>query len=72
MPPKKRELKAELRKAGFTVDPGKGSHTKWRHARMPGFRVTLSGRDGDDALHYEIEAVREALARLREVEREEP
>jgi predicted RNA binding protein YcfA (HicA-like mRNA interferase family) len=72
MPPKKRELKAEPRKAGFRVEPGKGSHTNWRHPRLPGFRVTLSGHDGDDARHYEMEAVREALERLRAVERESP
>src|SRR3712207_2915888 len=49
MPPKYRELKAELRKAGFALGSGNGSHTNWRHPLVPGLRVTLSGNDGDDA-----------------------
>jgi len=48
MPKKIRELKAELRKAGFRWRPGKGSHTVWAHplADKP---VVLSGADGRDA-----------------------
>lgn len=68
MPPKNRELKAELEGLGFARQPGKGSHTNWRHPRLPGFRVTLSGRDGDDARRYHVEAVREAVAKLRKVQ----
>ncbi len=68
MPEKYRELKSDLQKAGFTVTPGKGSHTNWRHPLLPGTRVTLSGQDGADARRYHIEQVREALAQLRGVE----
>jgi hypothetical protein len=31
MPPKIRQLKASLLKAGFTIRAGKGSHTVWHH-----------------------------------------
>jgi predicted RNA binding protein YcfA (HicA-like mRNA interferase family) len=54
-----------LRSAGWTeiLGGGKGSHTKWAHAKIAR-RVTLSGRDGDDAHHYQerdvAKAVREA------------
>jgi len=68
MPRKIRELKADLRRAGFVVEPGKGSHTRWRHRRVPG-RITLSGGDGDDALPYQEKDVRTTLRTLREAER---
>jgi len=49
MPPKIRKLKADLNKAGFYSRPGKGSHMVFRHHADPSLRVTVSGRDGDDA-----------------------
>ena len=52
MPRKLRELKRDLRRAGFVSHPGKGSHTFWRHPLLPATKVTLSGHDGDDADHY--------------------
>ena len=39
---------------------GKGSHRKFRHARLPG-SVILSGGDGDDAHHYQEKQVRNAI-----------
>ena len=48
MPRKIRELKADLRRAGFQESSGKGSHTRWEHPLLPD-RHTVSGRDGDDA-----------------------
>ncbi len=55
MPKKIRELKAMLKKAGFTMRVGKGSHTNWYHPRYPG-RITIAGNDGADARRYlEIE-----------------
>ena len=48
MPKKIRELKAMLRKAGFVVKPGKGSHTVWGHPALTA-KIALSGGDGDDA-----------------------
>jgi len=69
MPKKIRELKAMLRKAGFSLRPGKGSHTVWEHPELPG-AVTISGNDGDDAQRYQEAAVRRILMRLREVQDE--
>lgn len=64
MPPKIRELIAELENAGFVNRSGKGSHRNFVHpnVRMP---VTISGNFGDDAKHYQIRAVRLALKELK-------
>lgn len=60
MPPKIRELIAELERAGFVNRDGKGSHRNFVHARLAK-PVTLSGASGDDARHYQIRAVRRAI-----------
>jgi len=60
MPRKIRELKADLRRAGFVMRPGKGSHTRWQHPLL-GRQVTLSGGNGDDAQRYQERQVRTAL-----------
>ncbi len=74
MPRKLRQLRADLRRAGFTSETrrGKGSHTYWEHPLLPADRVTMSGHDGDDAQSYQEKGVREALEKLREVQREQP
>ena len=64
MPLKVRQLKSSLAKAGFYKRPGKGSHTVWKHAKLPGTRITLSGNDGDDAEAYQVDRVQDALKRL--------
>ena len=69
MPPKIRELKAALRKAGFSSRSAKGSHTVWRHPLLPHIRVTLSSNDGDDAGRFHEDEVEAALAALRDLER---
>jgi predicted RNA binding protein YcfA (HicA-like mRNA interferase family) len=56
MPKKIRELKAMLRKEGFTWQPGKGSHTRWQHP-LAEREVVLSGNDGRDARRYQEEQV---------------
>lgn len=71
MPRKIRQLKADLRKAGFSERPGKGSHTNWAHPLVPG-GVTISGHDGDDAKPYQEQAVREALQKVRDTQRRQP
>jgi len=71
MPPKIRELKAELRKAGFTMRSGKGSHTVWEHPLLPK-QLALSGNDGSDARPYQVNDVRKALRELREEQRRQP
>jgi predicted RNA binding protein YcfA (HicA-like mRNA interferase family) len=60
MPRKIRELIAELKAAGFIDRGGKGSHRNFSHPNcfMP---VTISGKPGDDAKHYQERAVREAI-----------
>lgn len=63
MPQKIRELKARLLKAGFTVRPGKGSHTVWTHPRLAR-PITISGNDGDDAQRYQEREVRDAIANV--------
>jgi predicted RNA binding protein YcfA (HicA-like mRNA interferase family) len=66
MPKKIRELKSLLLQAGFTPRPGKGSHTNWFHPLLPG-RVTLSGKDGNDAKPYQEKDVNNALQRIEEI-----
>jgi len=63
MPKKIRELKSLLRSAGWTEvsGGGKGSHTKWTHPRVSR-RVTLSGKDGDDAHRYQEKDVARAVS----------
>ena len=70
MPPKIRDLKARLNKAGFEMRPGKGSHTVWRHPLVPQIKLTLSGHDGDDAKPYLVRDVNDALMSLKEVKGE--
>jgi predicted RNA binding protein YcfA (HicA-like mRNA interferase family) len=67
MPRKIRQLKQDLRRAGYVQVPkrGKGSHTYWVHPRVPGYSVTLSGQDGHDARPYQEDAVAEALEKAR-------
>ena len=60
MPKKIRELKTMLKKFGFSQYSGKGSHTKWLHPRYPG-RITLSGKDGNDAKPYQEKEIMEAV-----------
>ena len=61
MPRKIRQLIADLEAAGFVLTPGgKGTHRKFRHARFPG-SVILSGKDGEDARHYQEKQVRNAI-----------
>ncbi len=72
MPRKLRQLKADLRKAGFAVLPrrGKGSHVVWKHAES-GAEVNLAGADGTDAHYYQEREVRDAIARARQWGEEE-
>jgi predicted RNA binding protein YcfA (HicA-like mRNA interferase family) len=61
MPRKIRQLISDLEQAGFALTPGgKGSHRKFRHPRFSG-SVILSGKDGDDAHHYQEKQVRNAM-----------
>lgn len=66
MPPKIRQLKSQLQKAGFIVRSGKGSHTFWEHPDYPNLYITISGQDGDDAQRYQERDVQKLLKRLEE------
>ena len=68
MPRKIRQLKADLRNAGFIEqrDRGKGSHTRWVHPAVPGSAVTVSGHDGDDAKAFQERDIRNAMARVEQ------
>jgi hypothetical protein len=63
MPRKLRELRADLRRAGFRNRGGKGRHENWEHP-LVAKPVGLAGKDGDDAQAYQEKAVREALEDL--------
>lgn len=67
MPRKIRQLKSDLKKAGFVERPdrGKGSHAFWVHPEQTGVSVTVAGHDGDDAKGYQEKQVREAIARTQ-------
>lgn len=62
MPRKVRQLIAELERAGFVNRGGKGSHRNYVHPQ--GVVVTVSGKAGDDAKHYQEKQVRIALQRV--------
>jgi predicted RNA binding protein YcfA (HicA-like mRNA interferase family) len=60
MPPKVRELIAELEQAGFRDRGGKGSNRNFVHPNLA-TPVTISGRPGDDAKKYQVRAVKRAI-----------
>ena len=62
MPPKVRDLIAELERAGFVNRGGKGSHRNFVHLKAQKL-VTI--KLGDDAKHYQVRAVRLALEESR-------
>jgi predicted RNA binding protein YcfA (HicA-like mRNA interferase family) len=64
MPPKIRELVADLERAGFINRGGKGSHRNFVHPRVAE-PVTISGKLGDDAKAYQIRAAKRAVDRVR-------
>lgn len=56
MPPKIREIIADLERAGFVNRGGKGSHRNFVHPRVTK-PVTISGNPGDEAKRYQVRAV---------------
>jgi predicted RNA binding protein YcfA (HicA-like mRNA interferase family) len=69
MPPKIRELKKQLRDAGFLERQAKGSHTVWYFPNTP-IRVTIAGNDGADAKKYLEDDVRRKIALLITIRRQ--
>ena len=64
MPRKIKELIRELEKVGFSNRGGKGSHRNYFHSK--GVLITISGKLGEDAKHYQE---REVKQKIREVKR---
>jgi len=64
MPPKIKELIAELERNGFTNRGGKGSHRNFRHPFCSKI-VRVSGKTGEDAKEYQLKQVREALEEVK-------
>lgn len=60
MPRKIRDLIIDLESAGFVNRSGKGSHRNFVHPRVRK-PVTIAGKSGDDAKHYQEQAVRKAI-----------
>jgi len=50
----------DLEQAGFVKRGARGSHRKFVHSRVQK-PVVVSGNLGDDALHYQQNAVRKAI-----------
>jgi len=67
MPKTIRELKTMLRKAGCISEPGKGSHTKWKHPLI-NRKIVLSGKDGADAKRYQEKEVIQLLKDIKEAQ----
>jgi predicted RNA binding protein YcfA (HicA-like mRNA interferase family) len=63
MPPKVRTLISQLLSAGFQERGGKGSHRNFRHPS--GANITMSGKPGDDAKHYQIRDVALAIKQVQ-------
>ena len=68
MPRKLRQLRSDLRGAGFVLDHQTGSHQVWKHPLLPGISANLAGKDGDDAKAYQESQVQRALQALREAQ----
>ena len=60
MPPKVRELIADLERAGFVNRGGKGSHRNFVHPNVPK-PITIAGKLSDDAKMYQLRAVKSAI-----------
>ena len=63
MPPKIRDLIAQLERNGFINRGGKGSHRNYEDSS--GYRVTISGKLGNDAKKYQEKLVKDALKKVK-------
>ena len=72
MPRKVRQLRADLRRAGWGIVRQTGSHQIWKHPLLPGVEVNLAGQDGADAHRYQERDVREAVRLARDAQRRHP
>jgi predicted RNA binding protein YcfA (HicA-like mRNA interferase family) len=60
LPPKVRELIEKLQRAGFMDRGGEGNHRNFVHPKVSK-PMTISGKAGEDAKHYQIRAVSLAI-----------
>lgn len=60
MPPKIRDLIGQLEGAGFHDRGGKSSHRNFVHPKLAK-PITISGKMGDDAKPYQLNAVSRAI-----------
>jgi predicted RNA binding protein YcfA (HicA-like mRNA interferase family) len=70
MPRKLRELRRELRHAGWSIARTRGSHETWEHPLVP-FPVVLAGKDSQDAERYQERQVATGIETSREAERQQ-
>jgi predicted RNA binding protein YcfA (HicA-like mRNA interferase family) len=63
MPRKKREIRREYRRAGFSERQGKGDHVVYSHPLLPHDYV-VAGADGKDARPYDEIELRKAKQEL--------
>ncbi len=64
MPPKIRELIAELERNGFSNRGGKESHRNFNHPKRKRALV-ISGKLGEDAERYQIKGVKNAIKEVK-------
>jgi predicted RNA binding protein YcfA (HicA-like mRNA interferase family) len=65
VPPKVRELIADLERAGFVSRGGKGNHRNFIHPNVVK-PVIISGNPGDDAKHYQVRAIQLAIEEAKD------
>jgi predicted RNA binding protein YcfA (HicA-like mRNA interferase family) len=63
MPRKLRELRPDLRKAGFVLARQRGSHQVWQFPEIDDAEIVLSGGDDDDAKPYQERDVKRIVER---------
>jgi predicted RNA binding protein YcfA (HicA-like mRNA interferase family) len=63
MPRKIRQLIKDREQAGFVNRGGRGSHRNFLHEK--GISLTISGKLGDDAKHYQERLVRQKLEEVK-------
>jgi predicted RNA binding protein YcfA (HicA-like mRNA interferase family) len=64
MPKKIRELIRDLQRAGFVDRGGKRDHRNFVHPNVTK-PITISGKEGDDAKHYQEKAVHLAIEEVK-------
>ena len=69
---KLRQLRSDLRRAGWAIDRQSGSHQIWKHPLVPGSEVNLAGADCQDAQPYQERDGRNAVQRAQEAQRRQP